>query len=919
MNTIRRSVLFLFGLAFAASAGATPSITSQPSGNGAPTGQTMTFNVGASSSGGLTLSYQWFQQDPNTLVNTPLTDGTLAAPAALAGEVISGSTTAQLTISNLPSGANGDIITVKVTDTGGSVTSNGNSTMTVFDEGVFWDTDIFSDKSVAAGGTVSFSVAAEGGPLPTFQWRKTVGANSPVNLSSGLQSSGSTISIANVFDSASQHVTSTLTISNATAGDAGRYDVVASNIANGSPSSATSSATFGNLTVTKADQSAPVINSATTKIYGAAYTATVSTTGFGLTWSLGTGSTASGAAINSSTGAVSSNGVGTVVIKALYAGDAGHNASPSTANFTITVGKAPLTVTAANKQRLYGVNNPAFTVGYSGFVGSDSATSLTTQPTATSTATLASVAGLYPITAAGGVSSNYTFSYVAGTLTITRPATGDFNGDNKSDFAWSNTATGERAVWLMNGTAFSSNVSLGTVSTDWQIAAIADFNGDGKQDIVWQNTSTGARLIWLMNGTAFSSSVSLGTVSTDWQIAAAGDFNNDGKPDLLWQNTVTGARSVWLMNGTSFSSSVALSTMPIQWQIVAAADFSGDGRTDIVWQNTVTGKRSIWLMNGTTYQSSVSLGTVSTRWSIAGTGDYNGDGKPDLILQNTVTGERSVWLMNGTTISSEVSAGTVDPVWTIGRTSTSAPAAADFNADGDSDILWQNTATGDRLLWLMNGTSFSSGVDLGTISTQWQIAAIGDFNADGQPDILWQNTSTGERLIWLMNGTAFGSSVSLGTVATQWSIAGTGDFNGDGQTDILWQNTTTGDRAIWLMNGTAFGSSVSLGNIPTQWSIAGAGDFTGDGQTDILWQNTSTGARTVWAMNGSVFSATVSLGTVATQWSIAGTGDFNGDGQTDILWQNTTTGDRVIWLMNGTTFISSIALGNVPVAWSIRN
>jgi len=94
-----------------------------------------------------------------------------------------------------------------------------------------------------------------------------------------------------------------------------------------------------------------------------------------------------------------------------------------------------------------------------------------------------------------------------------------------------------------------------------------------------------------------------------------------------------------------------------------------------------------------------------------------------------------------------------------------------------------------------------------------------DFNNDCNADILWQNNSTGQRVIWLMNGTTFQSSVSLGTVPTSWSIAGSGDFNGDGKSDILWQNSSTGQRVIWLMNGTTHQSSVSLGTVPTSWSI----------------------------------------------------------------------------------------------------
>jgi hypothetical protein len=58
------------------------------------------------------------------------------------------------------------------------------------------------------------------------------------------------------------------------------------------------------------------------------------------------------------------------------------------------------------------------TVGYSGFVNGDTAASLTTAPTVTTTGTASSAVGTYPITASGAVDANYTISYVAGTLTV---------------------------------------------------------------------------------------------------------------------------------------------------------------------------------------------------------------------------------------------------------------------------------------------------------------------------------------------------------------------------------------------------------------------------------------------------------------------------------------------------------------------
>lgn len=234
-----------------------------------------------------------------------------------------------------------------------------------------------------------------------------------------------------------------------------------------------------------------------------------------------------------------------------------------------------------------------------------------------------------------------------------------------------------------------------------------------------------------------------------------------------------------------------------------------------------------------------------------------------------------------------------------------------------SRMLWQNTTTGERSIWVMGGTSFSSAVLLPTVPTAWSIAGSGDFNGDGQADILWQNLTTGDRSIWFMNGNTFASAAMLPSVSTQWVMAGVGDFNADGKPDIVWQNPTTGDRSIWFMNGSTYSSAALLPNVPTVWRIVAVGDFNSDGKPDLVWQRPTTGETSIWFMNGSNYVSAAILPTVPAAWRVAGAADFDGDTDSDLVWQQVITGERSIWLMNGSVMAGAAILPTVPVQWSI--
>lgn len=96
--------------------------------------------------------------------------------------------------------------------------------------------------------------------------------------------------------------------------------------------------------------------------------------------------------------------------------------SNSTVNLvkgTLTITKAPLTISAGNYTKQEGEANPTFTPTFSGFKNSETKSVLTTQPTLTTTATTSSPAGTYPVTVSDAAAQNYSFTYVNGTLTVT--------------------------------------------------------------------------------------------------------------------------------------------------------------------------------------------------------------------------------------------------------------------------------------------------------------------------------------------------------------------------------------------------------------------------------------------------------------------------------------------------------------------
>jgi hypothetical protein len=300
-------------------------------------------------------------------------------------------------------------------------------------------------------------------------------------------------------------------------------------------------------------------------------------------------------------------------------------------------------------------------------------------------------------------------------------------------------------------------------------------------------------------------------------------------------------------------------------------------------------------------------------------------------------------------------------------------AVNDYNGDGRSEVLFRNVASGDLYSWDMsNGYTVSSGgyIDTNpgaqaTVFSPGAIVAQADFNGDGVTDLLFENTTTPVTTtsraltLWIMSGAdgvvSQSNTITLTRTATDY-VVGAADFTGDGRADILMLETLSSgrltpklvtlpynqfDNAI-VANGaamtpvsTTFNKTISQTVVSygthTGWHVAAIADFNGDGKADVLFRFASRQGSTTWAdgqtsiwyMDGATRLSNGAFATqlgfyktwagltgtqVAKGWFVAGVGDFDGDGYTDILFRNAAattatsadaTGQTVVWLLTG--------------------
>jgi cysteine-rich repeat protein len=293
----------------------------------------------------------------------------------------------------------------------------------------------------------------------------------------------------------------------------------------------------------------------------------------------------------------------------------------------------------------------------------------------------------------------------------------NLNARGVPDFLLTAPGTADLVSGLGLETAFNSIASINTFEVTQMVS------GDFDPGVAFQVGLNSNGLITLGASTNVNGASAL----------AVGEINNDGDLDLIVTSTATDNAVLFLgANGAQFTATAT--TVPLGTGAdpvdVKLADMNNDGELDIIAANNGTDRFAVALSNGAGFNTpTFKTGTSNIIELVIE--DFNGDGLLDVASVDELFVQINKQNANGTF--------TLTGIANVGILSTSIEAA-DLDADGDIDLIVNNSATGvvnDIFLFFNNGNGSipatpSSTLNAGNLAGD---LAIADLNNDGVSDI----------------------------------------------------------------------------------------------------------------------------------------------------------------------------------------
>lgn len=272
--------------------------------------------------------------------------------------------------------------------------------------------------------------------------------------------------------------------------------------------------------------------------------------------------------------------------------------------------------------------------------------------------------------------------------------------------------------------------------------------------------------------------------------------------------------------------------------------------------------------------------------------DFDNDGDTDIVASST--GEGSVW----------IALGNGDGTYAVAQevaTGNEAHGVAVLDVDGDADLdIVDATRTSDLLaLTLNNGsgvfgtaTTFDSGGD-----GEYALAAA-DMNNDGITDLITGAQDSQEVVVMLGNGNGtFAAGVAQNAGGLVWQLV-TGDVNGDGNMDVSTSNSFSNTGSILLGNGDGTVDAPVTVAAPGHAVATDLGDMDGDGDLDWVLSGFGGGEWRLYTNNGSGSFTLVETFPATSNPSCAVLTDFDNDGDLDMVFTDEIA-DLVVLMRNG--------------------
>lgn len=246
----------------------------------------------------------------------------------------------------------------------------------------------------------------------------------------------------------------------------------------------------------------------------------------------------------------------------------------------LTITKAPLFAIVNDTTKIYGSNNPSFTINYSGLKNGETVPAWTTSPTFRTEATKQSGVGEYAVNAINGVPKNYDLSTItSGTLTVT-PAPLTIKANNVTRLYYNDNPTFN---FTCNGFVNSENNSV--LSPAPTLSTTATQSSDtGTYEIKVEGASSPNYSISYQNGTL--------TVTPRTLMASVGNYSrlyNEENPDFeVLYSGFAGNEDESVLNEAPVASTTATKTSNVGTYTIKVSGGNADNYTFSYTSGTLT-------------------------------------------------------------------------------------------------------------------------------------------------------------------------------------------------------------------------------------------------------------------------------------------------------------------------------------------